>query len=121
MVVRALVPAFALLAVAVLAGCSSSGGGSVIQIAEHVTAATGPRTASGECDGTALVQASGSGTSGSFRMRVTDGSGKQVYDSGSMAGNGASQSLDVKGAEGTWTVIVDRMAYSGSYSAQVVC
>lgn len=118
MVVRSVL-ALSVLGVLLLAGCSGSG---VIQIVEgHVTAANGSRMATGSCDGDALVQVTGSGQSGSIRVRVRDGNGDQVYDSGSRSGNGVDQSLDVEGAKGKWTLEVQQMAYTGSYTAQVVC
>ena len=109
------------LLTALLAGCSG-GGGNVIQLVDGQNfAASGTRTASGSCDTDALVQVTASGQSGSFRVRVLDGDGDQVYDSGTVSGSAVDQSLDVEGASGKWTVHVDRMAYSGSYTVQVVC
>lgn len=108
-----------LLLTVLLAGCSNA---SVIQIVDgHVTAANGARTSSGSCDGDALVQVTGSGQSGSIRVSVKDNAGAKVYDSGSLSGNGVDQSLHVEGAKGQWTLEVQRNAYTGSYTAQVVC
>lgn len=119
MVVQRYAMAFLALAF-LLSGCASSSG--VIQVVDgHVTAASGSRNASGSCDSDALVQVTGSGQSGSIRVRVTDGSGTEVWSSGSLSGSSVSQSIDVEGAKGTWTIEVQRFAYTGSYTAQVVC
>ena len=120
-VAHLLARAFALLAVLLLAGCSSSGG-NVLQIVESGQAgASGLRTTEGSCDDEALVQATVSGSAGSIRMRVFDGADAQVYDSGALSGSSTDQSLEVHGKAGTWRIEVQRTAFTGSYTAQVVC
>jgi len=112
--------AVALLAVTLLAGCSSGGG--VATLSEGAAqAAMGTNNAQANCSGSGMVSVSVAGQAGSVHFTVRDAANVQVYDSGLVSGNSASTSQSFTVKAGTWTLQVQRNAFTGSYSATMTC
>jgi predicted small secreted protein len=126
---RSLALVLALLSCAVLlAGCSASNGpggqsaGAPGSLAYN-GASSGTQTSEAfTCDGSGSVSVSANLGSGSVTFTVKDGSGKVAYTKSVGSAGQASDSKDVSGASGSWTITASRGAgFTGQYAVNVQC
>lgn len=127
MAIRPLLPALLLSATALLAGCTDplDGKTMTVQQQSELEGATGPDGTTGECDGDGNLAYTLSRRAGTIRILVADSNGALVHDSGEL--NGApdgfagDSTTPLKGPAGTWTVSVERLNFTGSYTVTVAC
>lgn len=117
MALRAL--AFALVATALLAGCTGSFGANSVTVAGQGYK-SGTETRTLQCDSTGTLTFGIQG-GGSLTVKVTDGAGASMFSGSVVAGqDGSHQSLD--GKAGTWTLTVTTgFGFGGQYAIVLAC
>lgn len=127
MAFRPLAPALLLSLCALLAGCADSFDSHAITVAQanEVEKASGPDGKTGPCDGDGILSYTLARKEGSLRILVADQTGAIVHDTGELDGAPDGFSSGTKdaltGPAGTWTVSVERSAFTGSYTVSVTC
>lgn len=124
---RPILPALLLAFTALLAGCADTFDGKTITVKQEaeVEGASGPDGTTGDCDGDGSLTYTLTRKSGTIRILVADEAGNLLHDSGALdarpdgfAGDSGKQ---ITGPAGTWTVSVEREAFTGSYAVSVAC
>lgn len=127
MAVRPLLPALLLSLSALLAGCADAFQGTTLAIKQEseLAAASGLDGETGECDGDATLAYTMTRRAGALRIMVSDDDGAILYDSGELTaapeGFEGRTVPDVEGPAGVWSLSVERLGYTGTYTVTVAC
>lgn len=124
---RPVLPALLLSLTVLLAGCADTFDGKTITVNQEteVEGASGPDGSTGDCDGDGSLTYTLTRKSGTIRILVADEAGNILHDSGALDaapdGFAGDSGKRIDGPAGTWTVSVEREAFTGSYAVSVAC